>query len=173
MYETREDQKIPTIKGVSLTLSRCLVMEGKKEEIDCLYKKSLEGKLDRDEYVMHLGGGIQITISFKYHVVDIRHFWKHEQSDKPVATKKGISLNQFKWERLCDIMELIRDFVPEIDQAYICTYSHNNEIELSACKECNPFGLSDEEEEQQQDVAYYDISPNQEGDFEIMKNALI
>ena len=56
-------------------------------------------------------------------------------------------------------MELIRDFVPELDQASICCESHSNEGELSACKECSPFNEDEEDY----------ISPNQEGNFQIMK----
>ena len=142
-------------------VSRWLLLENKREEIDRL---SLDGKLDVDEYVMHLGGGIQLTISAKFPTVDIRQFWKPDDSEKPGPTRKGIALNRFKWERLCEVMELIRDFVPELDQAYICLESHPNEIELSACKECYPFDKPEESR-------HYDISPNQEGDFEIMKSA--
>ena len=111
---------------------------------------------------MHLGGGIQVTISAKYPTIDIRQFWKPKNSSKPVATRKGIALNRYKWERLCDVMSLIRDFVPELKQSIICCESHTSEIELSDCKECSPF--EDERE---------DTCQNQEGDFNIMKDVLM
>ena len=162
-YQNKDGQKVPTKQGVGLTCSRWLLLENKKEEIDKLYRLSLDGKLDIDEYVMHLGGGIQLTISAKFPTVDIRQFWKPEDSEKPRPTRKGNALNRFKWERLCEIMELIRVFVPELDQACICLESHPNEIELNACKECYPFDKPEENEH-----SY--ISPNQE-DFEIMSSA--
>ena len=127
-----------------------------------MFENASNGTLDSEEYVMHLGGGIQVTVSSKYPTIYIRQFWKPENSSKHVATRKGIALNRSKWDCLCDVMELIRDFVPELDQVIICCESHSNEIELSACKECSPF----EEEEDY-------ISPNQEGDFQIMKSMMM
>lgn len=156
-YEERGSEKIPTKQGVALTYSRWLLLEMKRHEISDLYGKALNGLLDDEEHIMHLGGGIYVTISSKYQTIDIRHFWKPDNSDKPVATKKGVALNLYKWERLCDVMELIRDFVPELDNAIICRESHSNEMELSACNECSPF------EEDEEDH----ISPNQEGNLQI------
>jgi len=89
--------------------------------------------------VKHLGGGVFITISSIYPTVDIRHFWKPKGSDIPVATKRGISLKKYKWERLCVAMQVMRDFAPELEEACICRFSHPNELELLACKECSPF----------------------------------
>jgi len=42
----------------------------------------------------------------------------------------------------------------------ICLFTHPNKIELVACKECYPF-----ENEQEQELE----SPNQEGNFQLMK----
>lgn len=132
-------------------------MEQEKSDIGLLFWKGLEGTLEKEEEVKHLGGGVYVMISSKYPTVDIRHFWKPKGSDKPVATKRGIALNKYKWERLCVAMQVMRDFVPELEEACICRFSHPNELELLACKECSPF-----EEEK------LDESPNQEGNFELM-----
>ena len=101
--------------------------------------------------------GIKTRISNKMLRHDIRHFWKPKGSDKPVATKRGIALNKYKWERLCVAMQVMRDFVPGLEEACICRFPHPNDLELLACKECSPF-----EEEK------LDESPNQEGNFELM-----
>ena len=119
-YEQRGSEKIPTKQGVALTYSRWLLLEKKRQEITDIYEKASKGILDDEECVMHLGGGIYVTVSSKYPTIDIRQFWVPDNSNKPVATKKGVALNLYKWERLCDVMELIRDFVPELDQASIC-----------------------------------------------------
>jgi hypothetical protein len=60
----------------------------KKDELNDIFKRSLAGKED-EIYTMHLGGGVYITINPKYPTMDIRHFWKPLDSDKPVATGKG------------------------------------------------------------------------------------
>jgi hypothetical protein len=36
-------------------------------------------------------------------------------------------------------MELMIDFVPELGNGVICEFTHNNEIGVLDCKECNPF----------------------------------
>ena len=161
-YEQRKALKYPTKQGVALTLSRWLILESKKEEISRLYEDLNNGKLESDEYVMHLGGGIQVTVSSTFPTVDIRQFWKPDVCGTPKATKKGLALSEYKWKRLCDVMELIREFVPELDKAVMCHETHPNEIELHACKECYPFETEDDTSE---------ISPNQEGDLELMKSA--
>ncbi|CAC5406997.1 unnamed protein product [Mytilus coruscus] len=75
----------------------------------------------------------------KFPTVDIRHFWRPEDASKAVATKRGVALNKFKWERLCYVMDLMIDFVPELNSGVICEFTHDNEMGILACKECNPF----------------------------------
>ncbi|XP_052084376.1 uncharacterized protein LOC127721642 [Mytilus californianus] len=118
-YDHTGPRHFPTKQGVALTPSRWLLLEMKKGNIREQYQKSIEGKLE-DEVVMHLGGGVYVTINPKFPTIDIRHFWKPQDSDKPVATKREIVLTKTKWERLCLVMEMIRDFIPELDKACIC-----------------------------------------------------
>ncbi|CAC5426259.1 unnamed protein product [Mytilus coruscus] len=120
--------------------------------------QSLNGKLDKDEWILHLGGGIQITVSSKFPTVDFRQFWKPDESEKALPTKKGISLNRFKWERLCDVMDLIREFVPEIDLAHMCLKTHTDQLELESCKECNPFDQPKDNEDPQYNVCKEDMT---------------
>lgn len=108
---------------------------------------------------------LQLVPSFRQ--LDIRQFWKPGGSDKALPTKKGISLNIYKWERLCDVMSLIREFIPKIDEEHICYLTRSNELELSGCKECYPFDQIEEDDEKQ-----YEISSNQEGEIDIMTEML-
>ena len=62
-----------------------------------------------------------------------------EDAGKPIATKRGAALSSIKWERFCSAMELMIDFVPELGNGVICEFTHNNEIGVLDCKECNPF----------------------------------
>ena len=74
-YEQRGSEKIPTKQGVALTYSRWLLLEKKRQEITDIYEKASKGILDDEECVMHLGGGIYVTVSSKYPTIDIRQFW--------------------------------------------------------------------------------------------------
>ena len=161
-YQTVEDKKYPTKQGVSLTLSRWLKLKSQKEYINSIFQLVMDGE-QVDEELVHLGGGVYVTLNSKYPTVDLRHFWKPENSDKPVATKRGIPLNKIKWEKLCDVMTIMTDFVPELNSAVICEYTHYNEKEMLNCSECYPFNEEEEEE----------MGQNQEGNFQIMKSMLM
>jgi hypothetical protein len=39
---------------------------------------------------------VYVTVGEKFPTVDIRHFWIPIDSDKPVPSKRGIALNQYK-----------------------------------------------------------------------------
>lgn len=119
-------------------MSRYLLLETKKKEIDEMLLTSLTVELT-ETYICHLGGGIYVTVDQKFPTVDIRHFWKPVGVDKVIPTRKGLALNKRKWERLCNVMKIMRDFLPELNEALICYYSHQNELEAFSCKECYPF----------------------------------
>jgi delta-aminolevulinic acid dehydratase/porphobilinogen synthase len=76
--------------------------------------------------------------------VDIRHFWK------PIDCLQngGIALNQYKWNGLQNVMEIIRDFVPELAPAVICEYTHHAQTGLLKCQECSPFIENDDMKEE-------------------------
>ena len=141
-YDERGQKKIPTKKGVTFNLSTWLLLERKKDDINNLFMKSLSGE-EIETYTVHIGGGVHITVDPKFPTVDIRHFWKPLESDKPVPTRKGVALNRYKWSRLCDTIQVMREFVPELNTATVCYDSHPNDLEAISCKECYPF----EEEE--------------------------
>lgn len=161
-YQKLAGKIYPTKQGVSLTLSRWLLLNNQKDFINNVFKLCLEGE-QVDEELIHLGGGVYVTLNSKYPTVDIRHFWKPQNSEKPVATKRGIALNNFKWQKLCDAMTVMTDYVPELTTAVICQETHNNELEMMSCSECYPFQEEEEEE----------ISQNQEGNFQIQCAMLI
>jgi hypothetical protein len=137
-----------------------------KDGLNDIFKRSLAGKED-EIYTMHLGGGVYITINPRYPTMDIRHFWKPLDSDKPVATGKGVALSKHKWDRLCNTMQVMREFVPELDQACVCYYSHQNELESISCKECSPF------EEEEEEEGWKVVSLNEEGEFDIAKSLFL
>jgi hypothetical protein len=59
-------------------------------------------------------------------VVNIRHWWKPDDTTNPCPTKKGVILSKNKWKQLKDTMAVMRDFVPELNDASIgCTEDQN------------------------------------------------
>ncbi|CAC5420795.1 unnamed protein product [Mytilus coruscus] len=167
---TKGSKKFPTKQGASLTLSRWLMLKSKKDEIDLKFKNGLDGKLEEEDLI-HLGGGVYITINPEFPTVDIRHFWRPQDAPKAVATKRGVALNKFKWERLCYVMDLMIDFVPELNSGVICEFTHDNEMGILACKECNPFPETDEDhpvpEAENDTLPLPPLLDNQEGNPEI------
>ena len=113
------------------------------DDINTLFLKSLSGD-EMETYRLHLGGGVHVTVDPKFPTVDIRHFWKPSDSDKPVPTKKGVVLNRKKWIRLCDTVQVMREFVPELNTTAVCFDSHLNDLEALSCKECFPFEKEEE-----------------------------
>ena len=168
-YHTTEGKTLPTKQGVSLTLSRWQMLKREKDFINNVFKLILAGE-QIDEELIHLGGGVYATLNSKYHTVDLRHFWKPENSDKPVTTRRGIALNNFEWQKRCDAITIMTDFIPQLTTAVICEETHNNEMEEQLnCSECYSFPDKTEREEAEEK----ELPPNQEGNFQIMKAMLM
>lgn len=165
-FDERGQKKIPTKKGVTFNLSRWSLLETKKDEIDEMFMKTLSSE-DAQGYTLHLGGGVHVTLDPKFPTVDIRHYWQPSDSDKPVPTRKGVALNKQKWKRLCNTIEIMREYVPELNTACVCYCSHQNELEALSCKECYPFEKGEEEEEWKEEV-----SRNHEGEVDIAEYLL-
>jgi hypothetical protein len=63
------------------------MLEMNRDEINKLFQDGMSGKLEQNhELLIHLGGGVYVTVGEKFPTVDIRHFWKPIDSDKPVPT---------------------------------------------------------------------------------------
>lgn len=156
-YDETGERKIPTKKGVALNLSRWLLLEEKKDEIDNMFMKTQSAE-EEQAYTVHLGGVVYVTVDPKFPTVDIRHFWQPSNVDKPIPTRKGVALNKQKWKRLCDTIQIMREFVPELKTTCVCYYSHPNELEALSCKECYPFEKEEENEWKEQE-SEFDIAP--------------
>jgi hypothetical protein len=141
------------------------MLEMNRDEINKVCQDGMSGKLEQNhELLIHLGGGVYGTVGEKFATVDIRHFWKPSSSDKPVPTKRGIALKQYTWNGLQNVIELIRDFVPEIASFVICEYTHHAQSDLLKCHECSPLIENDDVEEE--DATFkligYDTDQNDE-----------
>lgn len=131
----------PTKKGVTLSLCRWRLLESFKN-IDKYFENYYSDTTteDGEEESLHLGGGIYATMNHEYPVVNLRHWWKPKDSDKPMPTKRGVMINKAKWVQLTNSMSVMRDFVPELNDVSIgCIEDHANQIGMLQCAECNPF----------------------------------
>lgn len=132
----------PTKKGETLSLPRWRMQENHKEELDKYFEEFHVQKANEDEedHSIHLGGGIYVTRNQKYPVLNIRHWWKPEDSENACPTRKGVMLTESKWKELTNVMLVIRDFVPELlDSTIGCEDDHNNQLAMLRRSECNPF----------------------------------
>jgi hypothetical protein len=136
----------PTKKGVNFPLSRWLKFECLLDEIE-EYLQSHRSQ--EEEMKWHIGGGVYISLSPDFPTVDIRHYWKPDDANGPVPTKKGINLTRDKFDRLKSAVFELRESVPELNDAQICmlSESHQNMLGVLSCPECSPFGYEAQEEE--------------------------
>ena len=128
---------IPTKKGVTFPLSRWLMFESILPDI----QKYIENR-SNEEMKWHLGGGVYVSITPGYATVDVRHFWKPDDAVEPVPTRKGVTLNKQKLARLLEVVEEVRECVPELNDTELCAFSesHQNQLGMLNCPECTPFG---------------------------------
>ena len=64
----------------------------------------------------------------QYPAINIRHWWKPNESRATCSTTKGLILNGVKWGQFNNTMLVIRDFVPEFNDDRIgCEEDHQNQ----------------------------------------------
>ncbi|XP_061170452.1 uncharacterized protein LOC133179778 [Saccostrea echinata] len=130
---------IATKKGVTFPLARWLKFESLLPDIQDYIDNT--GKED-EEAQWHVGGGVFVSLSPGYPTVDIRHFWKPDNVQEPIPTRKGVTLNKNKFVRLRDVIEELHGYVPELKDVDFCmlSESHQNQLGMLSCPECTPFG---------------------------------
>ena len=137
-FQKYDEKLYPNKKGVTLPLWRWIVFENQESEI---VEAAAQYWKDRKEQQWHLGGGVYVTVNHTYPAIDIRHYWKPDDAVKPCPTRKGVKLDRKQFNKLGDVMKVIRDFVPELNNTIPCYMreDHQNQIGMLRCKECNPF----------------------------------
>jgi menaquinone-dependent protoporphyrinogen IX oxidase len=134
----KNGQSMPTKKSVVFNLGRWVKFESLIEEIgeflETYWKQSVEIQ-------WHVGGGVFVSLTPKYSTVDIRHYWKPPDADKPLHTKKGVCLNRIMFNRLKASLSELHDNVPELSDVELCMFSesHRNQEGMLSCLECTPF----------------------------------
>lgn len=134
----------PTKKGVTFSLQRWLKFESLLQDIE----HHLKDNGDSKGMKWHIGGGVYVSLNPGYPTVDIRHFWKPNDAVEPVPTRKGVTLNNQKLTRLLQVVEQVRECVPELNQTELCAFSesHQNQLGMLSCPECTPFGYEPKED---------------------------
>ena len=89
------NENIPTKKGISLTLMRWKNWVDYVESVD-------EALVEKKAYNSHLGGNVYCTIDEGSKCVDIRQYWKPEETVVP--TKRGLCLRPSEYKVLKDMV---------------------------------------------------------------------
>ena len=121
----------PTKKGISLTLMRWKNWTDYLEYVD-------QTLAEKKAYQSHLGGNVYCTVNEGSTCVDIRQYWKPEETLVP--TKKGLCLRPLEYQRLKDLLPDIGQTLPELDTVVPCYLQsdHMNQLGMLQCSECNP-----------------------------------
>jgi hypothetical protein len=122
---------IPTKKGMSMTLMRW------KNWIDYIEYLN-EAWMDKKAYSSHLGGNVYCTIAEGSKCVDLRQYWKPEETVVP--SKKGLCLRPGEYNALKELIPEINKTLPELDAVVPCYLQsdHMNQKGALQCPECNP-----------------------------------
>lgn len=118
---------ITTKKGVTFPLARWMKFESRLPDIQN-YIDNTE-KMD-EEVQWHVGGGVFVSLSPGYSTVDIRRYWKPDNVQEPIPTKKGVTLNKHKLSRLIDALEEMHESVPELNDTEPCVLSESYQNQL-------------------------------------------
>ncbi|XP_062604155.1 uncharacterized protein LOC134265975 [Saccostrea cucullata] len=138
-FMEKNGKYFPTKRGVVFNLGRWVRLESLIEEISNYLETYWK---QTEEIQWHVGGGVFVSLSPKQSTVDIRHYWKPNDAENPVHTKKGVCLNRAKFSKLQASLIELHDYVPELNDVELCTYSesHRNAEGMLSCPECTPFG---------------------------------
>jgi hypothetical protein len=125
------------LRHISLNLPRFAKLISLKQDIDSMIAAS-KTKPDL-EYKKHIGGNIHVTVTSKYHSVDIRQFVFIDSNLTP--TRMGISLHFVEWYFLKQSYKYVLDVLPHLATIKICTDAHHVDdmAEAFSCRECFPF----------------------------------
>ena len=129
----------PTKKGISLNLSRWLILGQTIKEIDQALADIKGGT--SVSYMDHLGGNVYVTISNTFPIVNIRQWYVCPKSDTLKPGNKGIALSPYQWSKLKDVIAILpEEYVPELKTAKPCYASddHANQEGYFNCPECRP-----------------------------------
>jgi hypothetical protein len=124
------------IRSIFITLPRFVRLISLKAEID---KAIADTKTSTNAvYKRHIGGNIYVSVSSKYHTVDIRQFANIDS--ELTATRVGIALHYAEWYFLNQSYKYIQEVLPLMKNLKHCSQTHDleNIEETFHCRECFP-----------------------------------
>lgn len=114
----------PTKKGITFTLARLKQFTNVIDEIDQAAKKLWTEDPELEEKKWHLGGNVIETVNPAYSGVNIRHFWVPEGQTEVNATRRGLVLKRYEWEKIKTSLELVEEAAPELESTQPCSETH-------------------------------------------------
>jgi len=95
-----------------------------------------------EEWRRHIGGGQFVSICDEFERVDLRLFFKPEDSEGPIPTRLGVGIVLKNWSKLVEAMKHVRELYTPLKNAQTCFTGedHQNQMGFFQCKECCPFG---------------------------------
>lgn len=98
-------------------------------------------KPDKEEDLnYHIGANIFVTVKEDSFCVGIGRYWKPENGENLVPTKKGICLRPLEYLNLKLHLSSIEKAVPELETIEPCFLqdNHQNQLGMLRCAMCNP-----------------------------------
>lgn len=125
----------PTIKGVSLSCKRWNKLMVYQEKITSAFHDLNSEKID-DGTVMikeHIGGGVCISMTAPYAILDIRKTFRNQKGER-CYTQKGVGLKADAWKALLMCQDALLMAIPTLHINGYC--SHENQEAAFECIEC-------------------------------------
>lgn len=132
-WKSSENRQFPTKKGISLNLQLFKTLTLSIDLIDTALAK-------KEDLNYHIGANIFLTIKGDSPCVNIRKYWKPENEENLVPTKKGICLRPLEYLNLKLHLSSIEKAVPELETIEPCFLQddHQNQLGMLRCAMCNP-----------------------------------
>lgn len=132
-WKSTENCQFPTKKGISLPLQLFKTLTLSTDLIDTALAK-------KEELNYHVGANIFISVKSDGPCVNIRIYWKPENEENLVPTKKGICLRPLEYGKLKSHLSSIEKAFPELETTEPCFLQedHQNQLGMLRCAVCNP-----------------------------------
>lgn len=140
-----KDVEMPTKRGVALNMDTLKMLRSNFQGVDNTLRQLEMGATseivheDGTVYREHLGAAIYLTINKRMGGVDIRKFYKPQNSLSIAATKTGIFIPKSQWTVLKDRINELYNKYPKLDYIDMCIFNHQNQEAFLECSQCCPF----------------------------------
>ena len=132
-FKQTEKHKFPTTKGINLSLELFKSLKLAIDMVDAAMYKN-------EDLHYQIGGNIFITVRSGNPCVDLRKYWKPENEENLVPTKKRIHLGPAEYITLKSHASTLDKKIPQLETILPCFMrdNHQNQIGMLRCATCNP-----------------------------------